>query len=635
MHDDLYTLVAAALADQHDFEDAWDRVGAAIDTHPQAPDLRRLRIQLADASSQRAVQVADLQVLCTLQPHDHDARLDLALLQLRWASWLVDDEDDDDGDVDDGEDGIDGRIGNDDNDDDENDDQNADADLAAGNDAEAELKAQACAQLQQLLHERAHDVAFVTALLTRLDDARLWQPWLQLAWTLQAVARHPADALLRRQLALAWLELDNQAPAVDLPEGQVPVGFAVDVYGQLHDALVAERALAAVLAALQAHPGDTTLHDRLAQLWLGLSQFPEASTAYTRAAQAWQAQAQAAQAAGDDDTADSARQQADEAEQQAQRCARGRAALTAQWSQDMADALGRLDELPALEPGDNEMLQAMHAQQKLHRQDLRDQWAQALPQLEAAAQAPDADTLNSLQQLADTLAGQLLGAVSFAPLEHRLLSDVQAAPLLQDAHHQMAAELQALGARLLGYYELPAYSEQFGHPAVVAAWVQGAGDSDVGNDDSGAGPTLVSVAVVRGVAMVDLESGFSDGRQCVTTRGRGRNFLGGGPAIDTLHVDADQGLPLLLALHHARVRLALATQPGLTVQPLPDLAAVLALQEAQRLAKTAFRVEQGLSRFEALAIPCDQPEHFVPLMQAAALQRVRQAQADFDRLARR
>lgn len=634
MHQDLHTLVAAALADQHDFEDAWDRVGAAIDTHPRAPDLRRLRIQLADASSQRAVQAADLQVLCMLQPHNHEARLDLALLQLRWASWLVDDEEDDDGEFDDGEDEFDGPIGND-SDHGNDGDENADDDVAAGDDAEAALKALACAQLQQLLHERAHDAAFVTGLLTRLDDARLWQPWLQLAWTLQAVARHPADATLRRQLALAWLELDNQAPAVDLPEGQVPVGFAIDVYGQLHDALVAERALGAVQAALQAHPGDTTLHDRLAQLWLGLSQFPEASTALAAAAQAWQMQADAAQAAGDDEAADSARQQADEAGQQAQRCAQGRAALTAQWSQDMADALGRLDELPAPEPGDNEMLQALHARQQQRRLDLHEQWAQAQPQLAAAAQAPDADTLQRLQQLADTLAGQLLGAVSFAPLEHRLLTEAQAAPLLQDAHHQVAAELQALGAQRLGHYELPAYSEQFGHPAVVAAWVQGGGDGEDGGDDSDAGPALVSVAVVRGVAVVDVESGFSDGRQCVTTRGRGRNFLGGGPAIDTLHVDADQDLPLLLALHRARVRLALATQPGLTVQPLPDLAAVLALQEAQRQAKTAFRVEQGLSRFEALAIPCDQPEHFVPLVQAAALKRVRQAQADFQRLAGR
>lgn len=608
MHQDLHTLVAAALADQHDFEDAWDRVGAAIDRQPDTPELRRLRIRLADAASQRAVQVADLTVLCTLQPQDHEARLDLALLQLRWAGWLVDDDEDDEDD---------GETGRAEDDAEDGDDTAAET---RGDAAEAALKAQACAQLQQLLLDQLHDAGFVGRLLTRLDDARLWQPWLQLTWALQAVARHPADAALRRQLALAWLELDNQAPAVDLPEGQVPVGFVIDVYGQLHDALVAERALAAVLAALQQHPGDTLLHDRLAQLWLGLSQFPDAAAAYAQAAQAWQAQADAAQATGDDEAADSAREQAAQAQQQAQRCAQGRAALSAQWSQDMSDALGRLDELPAPEAGDNDLLQELQALQQRHRQELHDQWAQALPQVQAAAEAPDADTLQRLQQLADTLAGQLLGAVSFAPLAHRQLGDTQAAPLLQDAHHTLAAELQGLGAQCRGHYELPDYSAQFGHPAVVAAWVLPDG------------ATLVSVAAVRGVAVVDVESGFSDGRQCVTTRGRGRNFLGGGPAIDTLHVDADQALPRLLALHQARLQLALAEAPGLALQPLPDLTAVLALQEAQRQAKTAFRVAQGLSRFEALAIPCDQPEHLAPMVQAAALQRVRQAQADFNGL---
>lgn len=594
MHDTLAQRVDAALNDEADFEAVWNEVTQAIDAAPRDAALRRLRIRLAEAASQRAQQVADLQVLCEIEPADRLARLDLAVLQHRWAAWLADDDDAGEDEVDESDES------------DEADDVDEDADDEAAADA---LQAQAADALHGLLQAHLDDAAFAGLLLSRLDEARLWQPWRQLHWALAAAARHPGDAGLRHRLAQAWLGVEGQSPAVELPEGQVPVGFAVDVYGQLHDADAARRALLAIDDALALDPDDAVLRQRRAELWLGLSQFDAAAQAFGEAAQAWR---RLAQTIGDADTREQAEAQAAEAEEQAARCARGRAALGEDWAADVQGALQRLGEPREPPPGAaenvRELLQDLQSQGEQTRRDLQAQWDDAWPQIQAASAAPDDEALAQMQQQAEGIAGHLVGSLSLVPLQWE-----PGAVLTEPALRSRVDEALGLGLVALGTYELPAYSAQFGHPVVAQLLASADGD------------TAVLLSAVRGMPVLDLETELSDGRQLLTSLGRGRNFLGGGDTVDTLQVDIDQPLAEVLALHRARVAWALARSPGVTVQPVRDAAAVLAQQERQRQAKNAHRLAVGLTLFEALAVPSDQPEHFVPLLQAAARTRLAQA----------
>lgn len=528
---ELAALVDAALADEADLEQTLQALAAAVDAAPRDASLRRLRLRLLEATWDREAQLQDLRALVDIDPADRDAALALAQREHRWSHYLADDE------------------------------AGAEAMTTA---AAARVRALADAQLadadwtERLLGQWT-DTPLATAVTTRLRLA------------LQARARHPQHAGLRRQEALAWADLATTVPSVEPPPGKPPMGVAVGVDGSLQDALASERALAA-LAML---PPEPDLLETRARLELGLCRFGAAASAFEAAAAAWRRQ-------GDEGAESAAAAQA-----QAERCRGGRAAL-------VQGQLGDVDELMA-------RLQAANIERGA---EMRQQLDELKPAMAASAAEPD---LEALQQQADSAAGHVAGGVAQQPTAWVVHDGQGLDPRLTDAMPRW----QALGLQHLGWAEAPAYSRQFGAPTVAGIWVTPEGDA-----------LLVHIAV-RQLDNVDLETEFDDGTQVVTTLARGRNFMGGGPRIDTLHLDHDVDPAEALAVHRARA--ALAAQGGRTLRPVRSVADFESLQERQRAAKTAYRLAEGLGEFEAAGVPVEPAEHFVPMLRAAVRRRISRA----------
>jgi hypothetical protein len=584
MTEALNALVEAVLAGEQEPDEALAALDAAVDAAPSDVALRRLRMRLHEATWDRAAQVADLRVIVELDPSDRDAVLELARLEHHWAHRLVDDGDDED----DEEPVDDGDRDDEDEDEFEDDPEPSAADLAA----EA-LRESAAARTLALAEAQLGDADWTERLLDGWTDLPVaTNVTLRLRLALQARARHPQHLGLRRQEALAWADLATTVPTAEPPPGKPPMGVAVGAHGDLQDALATGRALAA-LAAL---PPEPALLDWQARLQLGLCRFDAAATAYEAAAAAWRARG--------DEGADAAA----EADEQAARCRGGRAGLLegvvgsfGAVLQQMEQDAAAQPERPDLPEEARAMLAQMKADSEARVAGLRAQVAEMKAALEPGTAAPD---FASLDEQAEALAGHVLGAVALQPVPWVVHDG-------QDLDVRLSGAVprwQATGLVQVGWAEAPHYTRQMGAPTVAGVWTTPESDA-----------LLVHVAV-KHLESIDIETEFADGLQVVTSLGRGRNFLGGGPRIDTLHLDHDVDTAEMLAVHRARVALVMAA--GGTLRPVRTVADFEGLQERQREAKTAYRLAEGLGEYEALGVPVEPLEHFAPRMQAAVRRRL-------------
>lgn len=572
MTEALHALVVAALAGEHEPDEALAALGAAIDAAPGDVTLRRLRLRLHEATWDRVAQVADLRAIVDLDPADRDAALELARLEHRWAHRLVDDDEDVEADEAD-----------------EDDAGPSAADLAA----EA-LRDAAAARTVALAEAQLADADWTARLLDGWSDLPVAaNVTARLRLALEARARHPQHLGLQRQEALAWADLATTVPTAEPPPGKPPMGVAVGAHGDYQDALATERALAA-LAPL---PPEPALLEWQARLQLGLCRFDAAAAAYEAAAAAWRA-------SGDDAAADAAA----EADAQAARCRGGRAGLLDGMVGSFGAALEQMEqnaaarpERPDLPEEARAMLAQLKADSEARVAGLRAQMEEMKSALEPGTAAPD---FAALDQQAEALAGHVLGAVALQPVPWVVHDGLALDPRLTGA----VARWQAIGLVQVGWAEAPHYTRQFGAPTVAGVWTTPEGDA-----------LLVHVAV-KHLESIDIETEFADGLQVVTSLGRGRNFMGGGPRIDTLHLDHDVDAAEMLALHRARV--ALVRAAGGTLRPVRTVADFEGLQERQREAKTAYRLAEGLGDYEALGVPVDPLEHFAPRFQAAVRRRL-------------
>lgn len=586
MTQDWAAVVDAALNDDHDFDAAWQGLTEAIEQAPSDAALRRLRIRLAEAAGQPREHVADLQALAAIAPDDDAVALELALLQYRWAFVLVDDEASDD------EDEVPGE---------EDDDGEAEEGPVPSS---AELLRQQ--QLQALMAMSARpgrEAAWFLRLLEGWDECVIGHAWQQLVVALRANATHPADAALHRHLWRSWQQVTELPPDFDLPEGQVPVGFCIDLFGQPHDALMAQRALQAMDEALARDPDNAEVLSARAHLQQGLSRLAAAAADHAAAAAAHEARGEADEAA--------------EARRLATLCTQGRAALANAWTSDIDTSVERIGQLPqpegAADPDLAAFMAEMHEQSLQTQASLREQFELLRSQLQTQPDAPDEQARAELAATAERVAGQLGGALAFEPLVFVEHAHEAVAAQLNPQLLAFDARMQALGIPRLAWAENPAYTTLFRTRALTGIWPHPSGD------------VVLLCSAAGQVNVAELETELDDGRQFITTASRGRNFFGGGPRVDVLHADASLPLEDWVALHQARVALALARSPGVAVKRWRQFDDFVAAQERQRQAKMAHRLAVGLDDFEALAIPSDWPEHFVPMVQAAALAAVERA----------
>jgi hypothetical protein len=591
----------AALASEEatDLEPLWDELTQAIQAEPDEPELRRLRARLAEAASMHAHRHEDLLALRRLAPTDRQAWVDLAFLQHRWAFLLARGDEDDaaeeaDDDTPDGDETelhIAVRAGQ-----------------PASGSARALLEQEALAWIAGMLRAHAGDAAFSVQVFTRWENESLYAPWLRLTLALEAVAAHPGDDELARVLALAWADLANQAPeGLDLENAPPPMGFLFDTTGTLWDPFLQERALDALADLLARRPGDADLLACRARLLAARCDFAGASRAFAEAADA---AGQLARTESQPEAQELAQQLQDELRDQGERCAGGRAVLAAAMMDGIADAMAQLQRpMPMPEDASDAQRDFAASWEQSMRQG-GDELAQQLEALRAAqpVDGPDEAQRARMQAGAQQVAAGVISSILLTPLRAEPLAETAFEQDWAAALQESRAALAALAWSDLGWLEWPDYRALLRGQAVSSVW------SDP------AGTTVALVSCVGGQPLVDLESELEGGPMLVTPLSRGRNFLVGGPAVDTLFIEPALPLADAVALHQARVRVVLARRPGARLLRCADLPAVAAAQERARASKTRFRLEEGLTESEALGIPNDYPEVFAPMARAAVRQ---------------
>ncbi|MBL8359714.1 MAG: hypothetical protein JNN18_04405 [Rubrivivax sp.] len=544
MNEDLSVLVDATLAGTHDFEDTWRKLKAAIEGTPGSRRLRRLRMALARAANLRDEYLEDLRALVQIDPRGL-AALELGLQQFAWEG--------------------------------------------VGVDLDPAAAGRRLTRLLGLLNQLGSDAKRLTWALDVWDGSSVWEPWWRLQIALHAAALHPADPALQRHLALSWAQLVQHPPALESPDGRPPLGFTLDATGNLCDALVAGRALAALDEALAASPGDPELLNARALVHQGVSRFVAAEMDFAQAGRAWDRESDRTDLPPGEGAR--ARSYADRAFALAQRCSGGRDTLSRPWLPDSGGGPhtpGTLFSMPTF-PGIPTGKQTSGKSGSSAPGESSEQQQARLAMLARAV-------AEQLAPLLDPVAGRWREA-------RRTPSDLS----MPDGLPTDTAMDEA-GLAALAWAEHPSLDDPSGGRVPCHVWASRDGTV-----------TVVAVTLGADAFAVEASTEFTDGRYVITSNARGRTCMSGGATVDVLHTDPTLALERMLALHRGRLAALRARQPALKVRPVRSFADFADAQDRQRAAELAHRRACGLDEFEALAVPAELPEVFAPMLQGAAL----------------
>ncbi|MDX2219382.1 MAG: hypothetical protein SF172_10195 [Burkholderiales bacterium] len=574
---------AMASSENTDLEPLWNDVCAAIEANPRHAGLRRLRIRMAASFYEHVREHEDLVALHGMEPSDREVWLDLALIQHRWAYQLVPGSDED-----------------------LQQEADADADAPVDSSAQTQLENEARGWIAQIIRQNQADGDFCAKVLAGWSDAGIYAPWLRLTLVLEIAAAHPDDDRFSRELALAWLDLGNQLPeAYDPDSGQLPMGFMVDLQGGLWDPFMQERALDEFAALLQRLPNDVDLLSRRARLLESRCDLPLAAAAYVAAESAARS---ASQQTDEVDEKAALESTADELGERSRLCTAGRAAIVQAMLTSMDDAVAQFQQgFPVRED-------ASERSRELAREFAED-WDRTMKQTAAELTenvdslrttleglTADAAALEAMEAQAAQIAAGIVGSVQVTPIG---ATPVEPTAFEEDWSTTLAPVNDAFrdaGWRQLGWVDWPEFRPVFGHQVVSSVWL---------STDGGA---VAFASSARGMTLVDVESEFSDGRLFATSTSRGRNFLAAGTDLDSLLIEPNLGIADCVALHSARVGLALARSPQSTLVRCHDIGQAIQQQERMRQQKTRFRIEHGITESESLGIPHDFPEIFAPML---------------------
>ncbi len=591
--------VDTALAGDEDFDVLWNELGRAITAWPRNAALRRLRIRLAEVAWHRATHISDLAALRELEPDNRDVWLELALLQHRWADLLVDGEDEETTTLNDafGE-------GN-----------GVDVDSALWSDSHdsrrVALERQALQWLADLLETYREDADFCVEVFAHWAEASIYSPWLRLRLGLSAAATHPNDNRIRRVLAMAWEDLANQAPEDFDPTKPLPMGFLVDLFGNLWDPYLIERAIQGHEELLQNNPDDSDLLRRRGQLHQAMSAFAVAADDFDAAATAIE---RAAGALTDEEERDSLLEEGRALRDQARQCRGGREALMQESLDAMGEAMGRLLRPIPSRAGVVDEASELILEWRQSAEERMQEFASDLGTLRQQGSKvrnePDEEQLETLRSMVAGVTASIVQGLELTPAEVRNIEPEAFESDWPAQSQAFLAAMRGMGWQSLGWIEWPNFRNLFGHQVVSSVWADPAANCVV----------LGSLAFGR--VLVDIETELDDGRQVVSSLSRGRNFLTGGAEVNTLFVEPTLPLEEAVALHQARVACICAREAGVAPRPVNNLHDVAARQESGRQAKLRFRLKQGLTRYEALGVPNDYPDVFAPMLQQAVKQEI-------------
>lgn len=590
--DEICTRVEACLAADFDAADAEETedgnalmaaLEAAVAAHPGEARLYGLRARMNAMAGYIFDAAADWERMLELAPGERGAALELAKLRLRHADSMAEaavrrakdagagasanaDEDEDDGEEDDWD----------------------EADEASAAALARRYREGSIASLHALMRAHAAELPFVGAMLDALDELYSVGPWVHYALLLEALAAHPGEAqLLAREAAF----LASLAGYCGVESDEIPNGYLESVDGQRYHVATLVRALRAIDGCGAAIP------DLLASkgdLLGAMDDYPGAASAYLQAAALFDAQG----ARCEGEARESLEQEGAAARRRAGLCLQGRAALIEDRYSQMSEAL---DQLAAMRSSRGRAPDI---------DDLDSQLPACREWMEAAGQAMDEGQRDRYRELAQSVARQTVGLVSFEPIVLDPIGQAQLEGGISPWYAEMRPELDAAGLSFLQQFDNPANTRMLGMQCQGQVWTDPAG-----------GSALVA-ETVRTIRLKRLVTQFSDGTFLMTADTRGRSFWEFGPTIDSMSVEADTPIGDMVRLHMARVARRLADASGLRTVPIDSLARLAQVENKTRVDKNEFRFREKITDVEVRGMHVQFHDQFKALLQGAVAEKL-------------
>ncbi|WP_028103720.1 hypothetical protein [Pseudoduganella violaceinigra] len=577
---DLGNLVEQVFDDEADYDEVRARLDTYLAAHPGEAEAYRLRARLLEGGYEVISACVDWLAAARLDPSDRDSALKGLRIQYRWAHALAEEQL-----------GLNEEDGEEvDEDEEEEEDYEPDPRLEA---LTLQIKNETIASLRTLAAAHAADAPFTLQLLSTMENMALESAWLPYEFILSALAANPTHAgLLKAEAkfiahsASGWLESE-----------QIPAGFFEDANGTRYHAATVMQALDAI-AAVPGLADEGELLDLQAGLLRSLSRYEAAAAAYAQAAVAWD---RAAAAATDEEERESLTDSAEESRREAEQCAGGRRAVQEGQLAAMREAAAKLKEMRGRFPemgnaGDDAELEALCGQ-----------WEQ---QQEDQDAGPDAEQLAELSGMAEKIADQVVGLLSFDPVE---LVPQDAAKLpggVNPWFAEIAPALLECGLQLQTGFDNP------WNTRMLKAQCQGQLWSDA------AGSVALTAETVKTLQLVRIFSELEDGTLLLTAANRGKSMFSSGPRVDVLSLDPDIPLADMLRLHQARLARTLAAHQGSRAQPLNTLERMATVETHLRKFGVAFRLEQGITEVEVLGMHVFHHKAFFALIRDAVDKRL-------------
>jgi hypothetical protein len=557
-----------------DGDELMELLEAAIAAHPGAASLYVARARMHDMACYVMEAAHDWEQALALAPGDRDAALQLARLRLRRPDQLAESVIRSDKAA---ANPVAAPVENED--DDEWDDWD-EADEARAEALARQLHASGTQALRDLMRAHVADFDFVLELLDTIDELHGLSPWVHYTLLLQALAAHPGITELKTREARFLVALAGHC-AIDSDE--TPAGYLETFFGHRYHVVTLDRAVRAI-DAVTAIAADADLLSSKGELLIAMEQYQDAAAAFLHAADLFDAIA-------DDDAAE----RAGHARAQANLCSQGRSALIEDQFTQMQGAMEQL----------SEMRRNMGSEQDDAPDDMAASLAECRAAIDARSLEITPEQLAECARVAEKLAQQTVGLISFEPIALQPMTEAGLVGGLAPWYGVITPALQAAGLSFLLQFDNPTNTRMLGMQCQGQLWT-----------DAGAGSALVA-ETVRNLTLKRMLTEFDDHSFLMTADDRGKSFWEPGPSITVMSVDADTPIGDIVALHLARVARRLADTPGLGTVPIDSLERLAQAENRIRESKIDFRFHHKITESEVRGMHMYFHDEFKALLTSA------------------
>ena len=593
LNSDISNRVERYLASEEDIEgESWEALVAILDEAIKAtPDagLFALRARMFIAAYEPFSAMCDWEQAVALAPTERDAILALAILRLTRTDRMAESAIRHEKYVALGSPAR-SEEGQDEDDEDEEDDwDDADEERAA---ALAEhYAASATKSLAGLVHEHGADLDFVHRIFDAFDDLYNLDTWVHYTLLLKVLATHPNDVGLRAREARFLTALATYCAS---DSDEIPAGYWESVSGTRWHVVTLERAVRCIDEVCALAPDPALLVSK-AEMLAAIEHYPAAAAAYLQAAQLFDDAAASAEEAREEFSESAA-----DARTQAALCQQGRQAINNANFASMESALQKLAD----------MRTQMGLEPEADDKGLADSLAELRGALEQGDQAMTDELSAEYQHQAESVAQQMMGMISLAPIELNPIASADLEGGLIAWFDDIRPALEHSGLSLGQQFDNPANNRILGTQCQGQWWTDGSGAS------------ALVVEAARSLTLRRLMTELSDQSFIATVDDRCRSFWQYGQAIDALSVDGTTPIATMIDLHLARVARVLAARPDLRANPINSLERLAETENRARVAKLDFRFKEKVTEIEVRGMHVQFHDEFKALLTAAIAQKL-------------